>query len=296
MCIYIYIIRFQPKIFDFPKLKQRSQEKNDSWESWKSKDSNYSAKLSRFILETMCWNIKPKEKHSPKNRAISEGNEFQELETKSVQKSIIAVQRVESPHPQKKQKQYKIICLENMLEIRSKSNLGIATWSTQAKRITRWQNKETGSKKRFLWMKPSVRKCKNTNQQQRCGESEPWKKGPPRISNIFSSKKAAPKKNMKHNNSSNAQTVCQKSIASNKKEITIFRAKHCAKTSMGSKKKYGFQKKKELILFFRAKHFAKKQEWDPKFSMGFKKIGTHTFGYFLAVLFLRLNWNPFQTE
>ena len=53
----------------------------------------------------------------------------------------------------------------------------------------------------------------------------------------------------------------------------------------GIQKKYGFQKKKELILFFRAKHFAKKQEWDPKFSMGFKKIGTHTFGYFLAVLF-----------
>jgi hypothetical protein len=32
-----------------------------------------------------------------KNRAVSEGNEFQELETTSVQKSMVAVQRIESP-------------------------------------------------------------------------------------------------------------------------------------------------------------------------------------------------------
>ena len=53
-----------------------------------------------------------------------------------------------------------------------------------------------------------------------------------------------------------------------KRNLYFYRAQHCAKKSMGSKRKYEF-KKKELILF-RAKHCAKTQVWDPKKSMSSK--------------------------
>jgi hypothetical protein len=41
-----------------------------------------------------------------KNRAVSEGNELQELETTSVQKTTIVVQRIENPKRKEPQKQY----------------------------------------------------------------------------------------------------------------------------------------------------------------------------------------------
>ena len=59
---------------------------------------NYSTKLSGFILETMGNDTKNLRKNTfQKNRAVSEGNELQELETTSVQQTTIVVQRIENP-------------------------------------------------------------------------------------------------------------------------------------------------------------------------------------------------------
>ena len=60
------------------------------------------------------------------------------------------------------------------------------------------------------------------------------------------------------------QTLCQKQVWDPKKwNSYIFRAKHCVEKSMGSNKKYEFQKKKNSFLF-RAKHCAKHPVRDPK--------------------------------
>ena len=68
----------------------------------KQKRARYSIKLFRGITTFHTWKPwkmknKAKGKHIPKNRAVSEGNEFEELETTSFHESTILVQRNGSP-------------------------------------------------------------------------------------------------------------------------------------------------------------------------------------------------------
>ena len=154
-------------------------------------------------------------------------------------------------------------------------------------------------------MKPFIRKNKNTILQQRCWESEPWKKEISKNSQHLFDQKIATQKRKKHEKQQlkpcSGQTFCQKEtvqqkgnhhflclalrrknygfqrkMSSKKKELILFSGQTLCK------KKYGIQEtvwvpKKRNSYFFRAKHCAKKSVRDPKKSMSSQEKGTHTF-------------------
>ena len=66
-------------------------------------------------------------------------------------------------------------------------------------------------------------------------------------------------------------------MSSKKKELILFRAKHCARKSKAPKIRA--PKKKELVLSFFEPHIVPKKSISAKKKYEFRKKGTHTFTY-----------------